>query len=86
MMFFFQKSGISGELQIISTMAVGTLPFVFNAIWAEHTSEQKKVADMELKLTLRQVIKFERKIDDVIMVEVNCNRKRNLGFLHVLIC
>ncbi|CAB4034705.1 Hypothetical predicted protein, partial [Paramuricea clavata] len=40
-MLFFQKSGISGELQIISTMAVGTLPFIFDAIWAEHTSEQK---------------------------------------------
>ena len=70
MILFFQLSGISGTLQIISTMAVGTLPFIFDAIWTEHTLEQKKVADMKLKLLLKQVIKFKRQDGNVIEVGV----------------
>ena len=82
MILFFQLSGISGTLQIISTMAVGTLPFIFDAIWTEHTLEQKKVADMKLKLLLKQVIKFKRQVGNVIEVGVQFeSEKKNFDLL-----
>ena len=82
MMLLAQTSGISEEINIISTMAVGTLPFIFDTILAEHNSEQEKVADIKLKLTLRGMVKLKKKVDAVIMVEINCDKKRDLGFLN----
>lgn len=59
-------------------MAVGALPFIFDAIWTEHTVEQKKVADIKLKLMLRQVIKFKRKVGNVIEVGVEFESEKKI--------
>jgi hypothetical protein len=75
---FCQSSGISGELQVISTMAIGILPFIFDIIWADDSLGDQ--ADKKLKLMLGQTINFERMTSNVIYVSVTSEERNVLIF------
>jgi hypothetical protein len=75
---FCQSSGISGELQVINTMAIGILPFIFDIIWADDSLGDQ--ADKKLKLMLGQTIDFERMTNNVIYVSVTSEERNVLLF------
>ncbi len=74
MILFSQSSGISGELQIISAMTVGILPFIFDIIWADDALGGQ-VADKKLKLMLRKTIDFERRSGNVMYVRITSEER-----------
>ena len=76
MISFSQSSAIPGELQFISTIAVGLLPFILEITWADDTLEDK-LADKKLKLMLRQTIDFERRSGNIIYVRIT-KEERNV--------
>jgi hypothetical protein len=78
MILFSQSSGISGELQVISAMTVGILPFIFDIIWADDALVG--LADKKMKLMLGQTVDFERRSGNVIYVRVTSEERNVLLF------
>ena len=51
-----QASGISSGVQIISTMAATSLPFLVNIIWTKSNEKQKEANSLALKYKLKHVL------------------------------
>jgi hypothetical protein len=69
MLLLAQKSNIAVPVQIMSTMAASTFPLIFDAIWAEHSSEQIQVNAKELHIKLKNIMKMKMKTDNIVTVE-----------------
>ena len=70
MMSLAQKSNIDIPVQIMSTIAVSTFPFIFETIWADHSFEEKKVNHKKLKQDLSSIMKMTTKTDDIVNVQI----------------
>ena len=71
MLLFAQESNIATAAQIMSTIIVSTFPLIFDAIWADHTFEQKDVNGKKLEKDIGEFMKIKRKTNThLITVEV----------------
>ena len=75
MMSLAQKSNIAVPVQIMSTIAVSTLPLIFETIWADHSFEQKNVNRKKLKQDLRSSMEMEIKTDNIVTVQLMLQEK-----------
>ena len=51
-----QASGVSSSVQLISTMAATSLPFLFDIIWKKNSDRQKAANNLALKSKLKHVL------------------------------
>ena len=70
MMSLAQKSNIDIPVQIMSTIAVSTLPLIFETIWADHSFEQKNVNKKKQKQDLSSIMKMEIKTKNIVTVQL----------------
>ena len=70
MLVLAQKSNIAVPAQIISTMVVSTLPLIFDALWTEHSFEQKHVNAKEVEHKLKKCMEMETKSDNIVTVTI----------------
>ena len=66
-----QESDISGPAQIISTIAVSTVPFMFDTIWVEHTFQQKEANDLEQQQQIRSMVTLVKTTDQGVTLDIN---------------
>ncbi|XP_028403487.1 uncharacterized protein LOC114526163 isoform X2 [Dendronephthya gigantea] len=71
MMLLAQKSNISGQVQIMSTIALSTLPFIFDTIWVEDTCEQKSADSLKQQKEIKEIMTFVSKDVTTITVKVD---------------
>ena len=76
MMSLAQKSNIDAPVQIMSTIAVSTLPLIFETIWADHSFEQKNVNRKKLKRDLNSIMKMDVKHDNIVTVQLMLKDKK----------
>ena len=70
MMSLAQKSNIDVPVQIMSTIAVSTLPLIFETIWADHSFEEKNVNKKKQKQDLSSIMKMEIKTENIVTVQL----------------
>ena len=75
MMSLAEESNIAVPVQIMSTIAVSTLPLIFDMIWADYSLEQKNVNHKKLKQEINSIITMEIKGDGIVAVELTCGEK-----------
>ena len=75
MMSLAQKSNIAVPVQIMSTIAVSSLPLIFDMIWADYSFEQKNVNYKKLKKELNSIMRMDIKQEDIVTVQLEYEEK-----------
>ena len=56
LMSLAQASGISGPVQVISTISAASIPFIFDSVWKKNSDEQKEADSIALKSKLKRIL------------------------------
>ena len=75
MMSLAQKSNIAVPVQIMSTIAVSSLPLIFDMIWADYSFEQKNLNYKKLKKELNSIMRMDIKQEDIVTVQLEYEEK-----------
>ena len=75
LMSMAQKSGISGSLQIISTISVSSIPFIFDFVWKKKSDEQKEADSIALQSKLKGILKVSTSNATTGIIEVEFTAK-----------
>ncbi|XP_028401015.1 uncharacterized protein LOC114524097 [Dendronephthya gigantea] len=78
MMLLAQNSKISGPVQIISTIAASTLPFIFDTLWTEDTFEQKNAYNIEQQRNIKGQLTLVARYDTEIRIRVHERRVEDI--------
>jgi hypothetical protein len=69
LMSLAQASGISGPVQVISTISTASIPFIFDSVWKKNSDEQKEADSIALKSKLKRIL-LVRGSNDINEIEV----------------